>query len=182
MMVNIGPSQRHKEETLMSLKFAERAKKVETKPVVNQKVDYKVLVMQLQEEVDANEDNKTKIQMQLDQALEELDKEREVMRKLKEKNHKLEEDLMDGITASAAEEFNKELNTKEEEIGSMEEKLEKYKKSLHILKEEYDELTEKYGKVKTEVKELKKDKEAFQEERDGFEKEMTMVRAEMKEA
>lgn len=45
MIVNIGPSFKHADETLMSLKFAERAKKVENKPVVNQKVDYKLLVM-----------------------------------------------------------------------------------------------------------------------------------------
>ncbi len=56
MIVNIGPSYRHKEETLTSLKFAERAKKVENKPIKNLKVDYKLLVMQLQEELDAKAD------------------------------------------------------------------------------------------------------------------------------
>ena len=52
MIVNIGPSTKHIDETIMSLKFAERAKKIENKPKKNTKVDYKVLVMQLQEEVD----------------------------------------------------------------------------------------------------------------------------------
>lgn len=56
MIVNIGPSWKYKDETLISLKFAERAKRVENKPSKNVKIDYKVLVMQLQEEVDANSD------------------------------------------------------------------------------------------------------------------------------
>ena len=56
MIVNIGPSKAFADETINSLRFAEWVKKVENKPSVNKKIDYKVLAMQLQEEVDAKDD------------------------------------------------------------------------------------------------------------------------------
>jgi len=43
MVVTIGPAKEHGDETLMSLKFASRAMKVENAPQVNKKTDYKVL-------------------------------------------------------------------------------------------------------------------------------------------
>jgi len=45
MIVCVGPSYQHSEETFTSLKFAERAKKVENKPMKNTKIDYKFLAM-----------------------------------------------------------------------------------------------------------------------------------------
>lgn len=52
MVVTIGPSREHIEETLMSLQFAQRAMKVENLPVINKKVDYRILNVQLQSELD----------------------------------------------------------------------------------------------------------------------------------
>ena len=45
MIVCIGPSIKHADETYTSLKFAEWAKKVENKPSKNLKIDYRVLAM-----------------------------------------------------------------------------------------------------------------------------------------
>lgn len=45
MIVCIGPSFQHADETFISLRFAERAKKVENKPMKNEKIDYRVLAM-----------------------------------------------------------------------------------------------------------------------------------------
>lgn len=47
MIVCIGPSYKHSDETFTSLKFAEWAKKVENKPMKMLKIDYWVLAMQL---------------------------------------------------------------------------------------------------------------------------------------
>ena len=43
MVVTIGPSREHVEETIMSLSFAARAMKVENTPVLNQKIDFRIL-------------------------------------------------------------------------------------------------------------------------------------------
>jgi kinesin family protein 5 len=43
MILNMGPSIHHADETLMSLHFGFRAMKVLNKPTMNKKVDYKVL-------------------------------------------------------------------------------------------------------------------------------------------
>jgi hypothetical protein len=45
MIVTIGPSREHIEETLVSLHFAARAMKVENQPVINIKTDYRILNM-----------------------------------------------------------------------------------------------------------------------------------------
>ena len=52
MIVCIGPSKVHVDETIMSLSFGFRAMKIENKPTVNKKVDYRVLSGQLQSELD----------------------------------------------------------------------------------------------------------------------------------
>lgn len=66
MIVCIGPSIKHADETFTSLKFAERAKKVENKPSKNLKIDYWVLALQLQEEIDAWNDSKTNLEIKIE--------------------------------------------------------------------------------------------------------------------
>ena len=119
MIVNIGPSFRHWEETIISLKFAERAKKVENKPQINKKVDYKVLVMQLQEEVDANADVQTELQIRLRNAEEELEKEWDRKIAAEERIRKLESELREGVTKAALDDYTKEINQKEDELSDM---------------------------------------------------------------
>jgi len=48
MVVNIGPSKKHLDETLSSLKFGKRAMNVQNKPRINKKTDYKLLCIELQ--------------------------------------------------------------------------------------------------------------------------------------
>ena len=43
LVVTIGPAKDNVEESLMSLQFAQRAMKVENAPVINKKIDYRIL-------------------------------------------------------------------------------------------------------------------------------------------
>ena len=65
MIVNIGPSQMHVDETIMTLSFGYRAMKIENKPTVNKKVDYRVLSIQLQAELDEKNDQLTSLQLKI---------------------------------------------------------------------------------------------------------------------
>ena len=69
MIVTIGPSYSNRSETIMSLKFGERAMKVENKPSVNKKIDYKMLSMQLQEEIDAKTDQIASLELKVQEAI-----------------------------------------------------------------------------------------------------------------
>ena len=57
----------------MSLQFAQRAMKVENAPVINKKIDYRILNMQLQSELDDCNDQLTKTQIKYMQALEKIE-------------------------------------------------------------------------------------------------------------
>ena len=72
-MVTIGPAKDHAEESVMSLQFAQRAMKVENAPVINKKIDYRILNMQLQSELDDCNDQLTKTQIKYMQALEKIE-------------------------------------------------------------------------------------------------------------
>ena len=63
LIVTIGPCKDHTEETIMSLQFAQRAMKVENIPVINKTIDYRLLNLQLQAEIDELNDKLTKSQM-----------------------------------------------------------------------------------------------------------------------
>ena len=52
----------------MSLKFGSRAMKVENKPSVNKKIDYKMLCVQLQEEIDVKTDECSSLEIKLQNA------------------------------------------------------------------------------------------------------------------
>ena len=69
MIVTIGPSYTSRSETIMSLKFGSRAMKVENKPTVNKKIDYKMLAMQLQEEIDAKTDQIASLEIQIQNSI-----------------------------------------------------------------------------------------------------------------
>ena len=67
MIVCIGPSKVHVDETIMSLSFGFRARKIENKPTVNKKVDYRVLSGQLQGELDDKNNQITTLQLKISQ-------------------------------------------------------------------------------------------------------------------
>eukprot|EP00347_Sterkiella_histriomuscorum_P000485 403375673 len=83
LIVTIGPSKDHVEETIMSLQFAQRAMKVENIPVINKKVDYRVLNVQLQSELDEINDKLTQLQIRYCQVLEKLEETQKENEKLK---------------------------------------------------------------------------------------------------
>ena len=100
--------------------------------------------MQLQEEVDANADIHTNLQLKLQQLEEELEQERI-------KNNQAEEER---ISAVAAQEFQAQMDEKDTQMGNMEEMVKKYKKSLWILKKEFDKLNKKYEESQQEISTL----------------------------
>lgn len=65
MIVCIGPSSTHVDETVMTLSFGSRAMKIENKPTVNKKVDYRVLSIQLQGELDGKNDEITALEIKI---------------------------------------------------------------------------------------------------------------------
>ena len=69
MIVTISPSYINRSESIMSLKFGSRAMKVQNKPSVNKKIDYKMLWMQLQEEIDAKTDQIASLDIKLEEAV-----------------------------------------------------------------------------------------------------------------
>jgi hypothetical protein len=69
MIVTISPSYISRSETINSLKFGSRAMKVENKPSVNKKIDYKMLCMQLQEEIDAKTDQIASLEIKLQESV-----------------------------------------------------------------------------------------------------------------
>jgi len=65
MIVCIGPSKVHVDETIMTLSFGFRAMKIENKPTVNKKVDYRILSIQLQSELDGKNDVMTSLEIKV---------------------------------------------------------------------------------------------------------------------
>lgn len=65
LIITIGPSKAHIDETLSSLYFGSRAMKVENKPKINKKVDYRVLSLQLQSEIDERTDSMTRLEIRV---------------------------------------------------------------------------------------------------------------------
>lgn len=65
MIVCIGPSNTHCDETVMTLNFGSRAMKIENKPTINKKVDYRVLSIQLQSELDGKSDQITSLELKI---------------------------------------------------------------------------------------------------------------------
>lgn len=72
MIVTIGPSRDHTEETLMSLQFASRAMNVENQPFINKKLDYRVLNLQLQNELDEVNDKLIKLEIRFGKSKEKI--------------------------------------------------------------------------------------------------------------
>ena len=75
LIVTIGPSSYHANETISALQFGSRAMKVENRPEVNKIVDYRALCSQLQAELDQINDGNSEYiirSQQLSQLVEEL--------------------------------------------------------------------------------------------------------------
>lgn len=83
MIVCIGPSKEHADENIQSLTFASRAMKIENKPTVNKKVDYRVLSVELQSELDQKNDTITALHLkvnQLEDRIRELENENDLLK------------------------------------------------------------------------------------------------------
>eukprot|EP00736_Rhodelphis_marinus_P006336 Rmarinus@m.14630 len=65
LIVTIGPSPEHKQETKSSLLFAERAIKIKQQPRRRIQTDYKALSLQLQSQLDGKEDDIERLKVQL---------------------------------------------------------------------------------------------------------------------
>jgi kinesin family member 5 len=74
LVVTIGPSLAHFQESLSSLLFGSRAMKVENRPELNIKLDYKALCAQLQAELDRINDNNSMWSIEKQQLIEKINK------------------------------------------------------------------------------------------------------------
>ena len=72
LIVTIGPSAGHVQESLSALQFGLRAMKIENRPELNIKVDYRALCAQLQAELDKINDGSNMYNIEKDQYLEEI--------------------------------------------------------------------------------------------------------------
>ena len=86
LVVTIGPTKDNAEESIMSLQFAQRAMKVENAPVINKKIDYRILNLQLQSELDDVNDQLSKLQIKYMQALEKVEQLTDEVLSLKTQN------------------------------------------------------------------------------------------------
>ena len=74
LIVTVSPSTFNTEETMSSLYFALRAMKVKNKPTINKTIDYQVLCIKLQDDLDKLNDDYAKLKMEYDKVSEELEK------------------------------------------------------------------------------------------------------------
>ncbi|KAF5829167.1 P-loop containing nucleoside triphosphate hydrolase protein [Dunaliella salina] len=73
LLVNVASAQEHADETMQSLSFASRAMCVKNKPVVNERVDYKILHAELQSRMDKENDRASHLEVALSKKEEALD-------------------------------------------------------------------------------------------------------------
>ncbi|CAG9315874.1 unnamed protein product [Blepharisma stoltei] len=90
LILTIGPSISHLQESLSSLAFGTRAMKVENRPEINKKVDYKALCAQLQAELDRINDGNNSWYLEKQQLLNEISGLREKLEKTTTEKENLE--------------------------------------------------------------------------------------------
>ena len=113
LIVTIGPSAGHVQESLSALQFGLRAMKIENRPELNIKVDYRALCAQLQAELDKINDGSNMYNIEKDQYLEEINSLKAQVEKLMAEREQME---------SLLEEYRKGHNdlTKFEEKNKLE--------------------------------------------------------------
>ena len=132
MIVCIGPSTHHVDETVMSLNYGFRAMKIENKPSVNKKVDHQSLVIQLQGELDEKNDQITALEIKVSSLEEQV-------QKLQTENDELKmyKAVEDSSTQGTSEaEDDKTDEQKEEEQKFDQSQIEQMNKDLIRKKEE----------------------------------------------
>ena len=73
LIVTVSPSTYNTDETISSLLFANRAMKVQNKPVINEDIDYRALNAKLQEELDKLNDEYGKLKIEYEKVVTELE-------------------------------------------------------------------------------------------------------------
>lgn len=63
LIVTVGPSNKHIEETISSLNFGMRAMKVENRPRINKNIDYYEMLIKLQAELDLKDEQIRKLEI-----------------------------------------------------------------------------------------------------------------------
>lgn len=121
LVVTIGPSSAHVQESLSALQFGQRAMKIENRPEKNIKVDYRAMCSQLQAELDKFNDGNNMASLEKGQFVEEINNLRAQVEKLTIEKEQMEIEL---------EEFRKGHN----DLGKFEEmkKAEMHKLQLNF--------------------------------------------------
>lgn len=148
LVVTIGPSLGHYQESISSLLFGTRAMKVENRPELNITVDYKALCAQLQAELDRINDSNSMWSIERQQFLDNYNKALAEVENLN--NDKAEMQL----TIDELKNKSKEVNLSSYEQSKLEEiaKLKSYYKEKMKKKEiEYKKTIDEYDKVNNEL-------------------------------
>ena len=148
LVVTIGPSLGHYQESISSLLFGTRAMKVENRPELNITVDYKALCAQLQAELDRINDSNSMWSIERQQFLDNYNKAVTEVENLN--NDKVEMQL----TIDELKSKSKEVNLSSYEQSKLEEiaKLKSYYKEKMKKKEtEYKKTVDDYDKVNNEL-------------------------------
>ena len=95
LVVTIGPSTAHVQESLSAMQFGQRAMKIENRPEKNIKVDYRALCSQLQAEVDKFNDGNNMFSIEKDQYLEEINSLKAQVEKLTSEKEQMELELQE---------------------------------------------------------------------------------------
>ena len=148
LVVTIGPSLGHYQESISSLLFGTRAMKVENRPELNITVDYKALCAQLQAELDRINDSNSMWSIERQQFLDNYNKALAEVENLN--NDKAEMQL----TIDELKNKSKEVNLSSYEQSKLEEiaKLKSYYKEKMKKKEiDYKKTIDEYDKVNNEL-------------------------------
>lgn len=93
LVVTIGPSSAHVQESLSALQFGQRAMKIENRPEKNIKVDYRAMCSQLQTELDKFNDGNNMVSIEKSQFIEEINNLKAQVEKLTTEKEQMEIEL-----------------------------------------------------------------------------------------
>lgn len=148
LVVTIGPSLGHYQESISSLLFGTRAMKVENRPELNMKVDYKALCAQLQAELDKINDSNSMWTIEKQHLTDSLAKANTEIETLN--NDKVEMQLMiDELKSKQKEVFSSNFEqAKQEEINKLKVY---YKEKMRKKEVEFKKIVNEYDKSNNEL-------------------------------
>jgi len=147
LVVCVADAREYADETLQSLQFGSRAMSVKNKPVVNERIDYRVLHSELLSQMDLAGERASELEVVLTQTEEERDKLMSDLEKEREKHMAIMEALQS--------EMRQEVHQAKQELRARDTKLDEYQHQLQQYQQKISELeAEKAGMIEAHYVEV----------------------------